>query len=636
MCGIVATFNKDRGRPVDPTRLAAMTEILRHRGPDQGAILVDGPIGLGHRRLSVLDLELGLQPMAGPSGATWIAYNGEVYNYREIRKELVSRGVRFKTTSDTEVVLASYEVFGLEFVDRLNGMFAFAILDQRNGSLVLGRDRLGIKPLYVWDGPETLIAASEIKAILLHPGAPNRPREEALAEYVAFRQLSGYRTMFDGIEAMTPGSLRVLGPDGSKVIRYWSPGAVADPSVSTTPQRSATDFRSLIESSVEMQLVSDVPLGTFNSGGLDSSVVTALAKRHVPGILRSFSVGFAEESYDERPHARRLASHVGAVQEEIVGDPQEFARDLPLSIWHHDEPLNHANSVFIALLSRFAKEKVTVVLTGEGSDELFGGYPRYRLVRGLEKIRRWGTGLERLVALPLVFSRGRKADLIRSSLGRSDAHLLADNARYTPDLDVHAVCGGTALGERMSRAPNGRDLMTRLRVFEIETYLHNVLERMDKMTMSAGLEARVPFLDHRIVEFALRLPTPVLMPFLRNKAVVRDAAAALVPPTNVSRSKSGFGVPVGEWMRGNGSLSHLLEMLCEPRTLERGWWDRAALLRIVEEHRSGVDHSEVLWSLANCELWARLMLEGEGRGIRLTRVPDGIPVAAHGVVVPQT
>jgi len=611
MCGIVAILYRDAQRPVDQAVLAKMTDLLGHRGPDDRGVFTSRGVGLGHRRLSVLDLEGGRQPMCGPSGRTWIVYNGEVYNYRELRQELEAKGARFRTHSDTEVLLALYEQYGERFVERLNGMFAFAIWDDRNRSLVLGRDRLGIKPLYVWYGSDCIIAASEIKSILCFPGAPRELRDGALAEYLAFRQLGGGRTMFRGIDAMSPGTFEVHQRTKSRRSRFWSLPSldVADRSLAT--DTAAKELRSLLEDSVRLRMIADVPLGTFNSGGLDSSLVSSLATRIADNPLHTFTIGFREEKYDERSFARRVAEYIGSVHEEVIGDGSTFADELPKTLWHHDEPLNHPNSVFIRLLSEFAKKKVTVVLTGEGADELFAGYPRYRLARVLGLIRSVSSWPERLMSVLAPLTNGRKWRMIGSCLRQPDEVVIASNAGYVLAQDVRRLCDGNPLEGRVELAPDGCDLLSRTLAFDQATYLHNVLERMDKMTMAAGLEARVPFLDHRIVEFAAKLVATTKMPRLETKAVVKRTARGLVPSDVITRRKSGFGVPVGDWMRDGRLLGRYLEMLRERRTLERGWWKTVGLLAMIDEHRGGVDRSEALWSVVNCELWARLMLDGE-------------------------
>ncbi|MGH9364271.1 MAG: asparagine synthase (glutamine-hydrolyzing), partial [Thermoanaerobaculia bacterium] len=505
MCGIVAILYRDGQRPVDQAVLGTMTDLLGHRGPDGRGLFIDHEVGLGHRRLAVLDLAGGHQPMRGPSGRTWIVYNGEVYNYQELRQCLAARGVRFRSHSDTEVLLAMYEQYGLRFVEWLNGMFAFAIWDERNRSLVLARDRLGVKPLYVWNGSDCIIAASEIKSILAYPGVPRELRDRALAEYVAFRQLSGGRTMFGGIDAVAPGTVEVHQGTKSMTSRFWSlpPADAAEGSLNT--KRAAEELRLLLEDSVKLCMIADVPLGTFNSGGLDSSLVTALASRIANVRLRTFTIGFREEEYDERPFARRVSEYLSTVHEEVLGDASVFADALPQSIWHHDEPLNHANSIFIRLLSEFAKKKVTVVLTGEGADELFSGYPRYRMARVLGLTRSVAMWPERAISVVASLANGRKSRMIRLCLGQPDEFVIASNARYVLPEDVERLCEGESLDGRLDLVPRGRNLLGRTLTFDQATYLHNVLERMDKMTMAAGLEARVPFLDYRIVEFAAKL-----------------------------------------------------------------------------------------------------------------------------------
>jgi asparagine synthase (glutamine-hydrolysing) len=552
MCGFVAVYSKDASEPVDAQILTRMTDTLAHRGPDDRGVLVDGEAGIGHRRLSVIDLDGGHQPMQGPSGRTWIAFNGEVFNYRELREELISEGVRLRTKSDTEVVLALYEREGAAGTERLNGMFAFAIWDQRTRQLVIVRDRVGVKPIYIWDGPRHVVVASEIKAILEFPGVPREVRRDALEEWLVFRNLSGYRTLFKDIDAMQPGTVRVLGREGATTRQYWSiPDRQSGP---TTFDRAAARLEELLFDSVRLRMVADVPLGAFNSGGLDSSLVTAMAAKLKGEPLRTFSVGFREKDWDETPYARTLSRHVGSVHEELFADPKVFADELSKSIWHLDQPVTHPNSVLIRLLAEFAKQKVTVVLTGEGADELFGGYPRYRLPLVLDKLRPASLPLERL-ARPFVGRFGsRKARLTAAVLGRPLEYALATNAAYALGSDLGGLLRPEVIERRLAMIPKGGDVLRRLLILEVQTYLHGVLERMDKMTMAYGLEARVPFLDFRIIEFAASLPASIKMRGFRTKALVKSVARRWIPNEIIDRPKSGFGVPLGSWFRDSESL----------------------------------------------------------------------------------
>jgi asparagine synthase (glutamine-hydrolysing) len=407
---------------------------------------------------------------------------------------------------------------------------------------------------------------------------------------------------------MEPGTVRVY-RDG-KLGRHACRAAFENeerPAVDT--REAGRKLASLLEDAVRLALVSDVPLGIFSSGGLDSSLVCAFASRFKPDPLCTFSVGFHERSYDERVHARSVSGMFHTVHREIVVDGKAFADGLPLALWHHDEPLNHANSVLLRALSAFAREHVTVVLTGEGSDELFGGYPRYRGA-GARDPAPGGAWPERALSAVLR-GRGRKTRMLAACLGKSDAYAVVSNARYVLDEDVAGLLDGDYLAERLLRVPAGSSLSLRTQAYDQTTYLHNVLQRMDRMSMSVGLEARVPFLDPRIIAFADTLAPHVKMPFLTTKAVVKEAARDVLPRSVVDRSKSGLGVPLAAWMRDRNALGPYVEMLRDVRTQERGWWDRRRLLQIVTEHERGADRSEVLWSLLNCELWARLLLDGE-------------------------
>lgn len=569
MCGIVAVYSRDASEPVDAPTLARMTDALAHRGPDDRGVLVDGEAGLGHRRLSVIDLGGGHQPMQGPSGLTWIAFNGEVFNYRELREDLVSAGHRFRTQSDTEVILALYERDGPACIERLNGMFTFAIWDQRTRQLVIVRDRVGVKPLYVWEGPRHVVVASEIKAILEFPGVPREVRREALDEWRVFRNLSGYRTLFKDIDAMQPGTVRVLGRQGATARQYWSiPDRDDGP---TNFDRAAARLEELLFDAVRLRMVADVPLGAFNSGGLDSSLVTAMAAKLKGEPLRTFSVGFREREWDETPYARKLSRHVGSIHEELLAEPKVFADEVAKTIWHLDQPVTHPNSILIRLLAGFAKQRVTVVLTGEGADELFAGYPRYRLPLVLERSRPASLPLEVLVRPFLGRIGGRKARLTAAVLGRPLEYALATNAAYALGSDLGALVQPEVIERRLAMIPKQGDVLRRLLILDVQTYLHGVLERMDKMTMAYGLEARVPFLDYRIIEFAASLPAADKMRGFQTKALVKNVARRWIPAEIIDRPKSGFGVPLGAWFHDPESLGRFAHVTDAREDLEATW-----------------------------------------------------------------
>lgn len=623
MCGIVAVFRQD-GAPVQEREILAMRETLEHRGPDDGGLFLDGSIGLAHRRLKIIDLEGGHQPMSNERGTLHVVYNGEIYNYRELRGMLLSRGMRLRTQSDTETILGLYELFGEDCVDHLRGMFAFALWDAARRRLVVARDRLGIKPLYLFRRRGTVALASEIKALLEMEDAAPDLDVETVGEYLCFRSLTGTRTMFRGVERVAPGEIIVFDEHSERRRKYWTaPLPVHRPGMSRSVGEWAEEFDALLGRVTREHMVSDVPLGTFNSGGVDSSLVTAYVAAKAGPRLNTYSIGFEDPEFDERPYARIVADRFGTRHHSPVMAARDYAEWLPRVLWHHDEPLNHPHSVHLAYLSRIAREKVTVVLTGEGSDELFAGYPRYRLPRLLDRMAFLGPSLRPLLRMSsgLLPERGRFR--LRSVLeGRGGFRFDRLAAFVPPDQVARVLAAEATRGlekpDSEVRAQSPAVLSHALR-FDQENYLQCLLNRLDRMNMSASLEGRVPFLDHQVVEFAARVPPGLKIRGLENKFLVKLVARRHLPESVVRRRKAGFAVPVSRWLCPGQPLDPYVEMLLEPRSLARGYLNAGEVRRTVSEHREGRrDHGELLWGLLNLELWQRIMIERTMR-------PQGLP-----------
>jgi asparagine synthase (glutamine-hydrolysing) len=627
MCGIAGIVKLDPRERAEEARLKRMRDVLRHRGPDGEGLWLEGPVGLAHRRLAIVDVAGGQQPMTEASGTVWITYNGEVYNHPTLRPELEARGCRYRTRSDTETVLHLYRLEGEAFAERLDGMFALALWDRRRGRLGLVRDRLGIKPLYWTLTDEEILFASEIKAILA--ALPGRPRfnDAALPELLAAGFLAGGETLFDGIRALAPGGMLWWSPgERPRPSRYWRlPPPAADPGVPAAEH--ARGVRQRLEAAVASHLMSDVPLGLFLSGGLDSSALAGLMARLTREPIRTFSVAFAEADANELPWARLAARAAGAVHREVVVTPEAFFGALPRLIWHEDEPLAFPSSVPLYFVSRLARDEVKVVLTGEGADELFGGYHRYRLTVWNQRL---AAAWRRLAPAPLRAAVRAAAPRLPGRLGRHarrtflarteavrDLHydnfavfpealqrrLLADPARLDA-RDPHAV----ALA---CHAAAGGDALRRLLHADLETYLVELLMKQDQMSMAASVESRVPFLDHRLVEYVVGLPGRLKLAGWRTKAVLRAAVADVVPRPILTRRKMGFPVPVGRWLR-QGHRELVDEVVLGPRALARGLFEPAALRRLAGEHlRGAADHGARLWLLLNLELWQRLFVDGE-------------------------
>ena len=607
MCGLVGLFLTSEF--CIAATIDKMRDTLVHRGPDDAGTYLDGSLGLGHRRLSIIDIGGGHQPMTTPDGRFTIAFNGEIYNYRELRRELELGGVRFRSNSDTEVILQLHAAYGDSSISRLNGIFAYALWDSTARRLLLVRDRAGIKPLYYAATSKGVAFASEAKALFKSGIVAPRLNPGGIAEYLTFRHVAGAEGLFAGVRAVPPGHSFEL-RDGAprRLAGFWSPTELPEPFRGSLTE--ATDVLSaVLQKSVARQLVADVPVGTFCSGGIDSSLVTAIAARLAPGSINTYSVGFDVAAFDESHFARMASRACGTHHHEIRVSEAEFADALPTLIWHHDFPLNFANSVHIFAVSRLAKREVTVVLTGEGADELFGGYPRYYIARLLapaaampERLRRALGGL--LHRAP----EHRLAKLGTFLLRNPSDWLLLNNATANLE-DVERLVGRTkpmfavrqtVLAEALDSAS---DQVTALAMLDFRTYLGSILDRQDKMSMAASVEARVPFLDNQVIDFARSLPLSYRQTLLHRKRVLKDVALRYLPAEIVHRRKSGFGVPLPSWFAGSGPIARMTAECVNSGALS-DLMDTAVLRGMAEEHRSGkADYSDVLWSALNLHHW---------------------------------
>lgn len=619
MCGFAALFRWD-GRPVREAEIVAMRDALVHRGPDDAGLWIEGSTALGFRRLSIIDLEGGHQPMANRAGDAHLVFNGEIYNYRDLRRHLEERGVELRTSSDTETILGLYDLYGEACVEHLEGMFGFVLWDSARRRLLAARDRLGIKPLYLYRAGDTLALASEIKAFFPLPEWRGEVDADAVPEYLVHRHLAGTRTLFRGVERLAPGERLVANERSERRDLYWQlPYPVAGSGGKSEEEHWREQLDELMDGVIDGHLLADVPLGTFNSGGLDSSLVTALVAGKDPQQLNTYSVGFDDPAFDESPYANIVARRFETRHHRLFVDEEDYARDLPLAIWHHDEPLNHPHSVHLLRLSRLAKEKVTVVLTGEGSDELFGGYTRYRLPALLDRLPLGLPGLQSALSLLAGGLPQRQRERIRTVLRPRRGTAIDGLSLFTsPARAAEVLTPALAEAAFASRpgcepAPPAEALARVLRLDQ-ETYLQSLLRRMDKMSMAASLEGRVPFLDHKVVELAARVPpglkVAATLRGLETKYLVKRFAAPHLPDTIIYRKKAGFAVPVSRWLRPGGVLSKALDSIVDERARDRGLFRPEAVARRVDEHRQGLkDHGELLWGLVNLELWQRSMID---------------------------
>jgi asparagine synthase (glutamine-hydrolysing) len=633
-----------RGGPADDSTLRAMTATLAHRGPDGEGVHLDGPVGLGHRRLSIIDLsEAASEPMTNEDGSLWLVFNGEVYNFRELRRSLESRHP-FRSQGDGEVILHVYEEKGEAAVGELDGMFAFALWDARQRRLLLARDRTGKKPLYYHDGPGGFAFASEVKALLAHPGVPHERDPAALPLYLTYGYVPTPGTFYRGIRALPPAhTLAVTEAGTGAPQRYWrarfgsewtgsaAPGAnvLADPGTGWTPQAAARPLRddeaeerflSLLQAAVGRRLVADVPLGAFLSGGLDSSSVVALMARAAGSRVKTFTIGFAGGAeYDERAHARVVAERFATEHTEFVVEPK--ALDLvDRLVYHHDGPFGDSSAVPTYLLSELTRTRVTVALNGDGGDEVFAGYLRLYGGALSERVPRAAfAALSGLLSL-LPEPRDRKHPLRFAKRFAEAGRLplleryLRWNAYFTDDLlsllrpEVASSLDRAALlvSFRSAFAAGAGSTLARLLQLNFETYLiDDLLVKMDRMSMAHGLEARSPFLDTAVVEFGASLPDRLRMRRGKGKLLLRRAMRGVLPESILARGKMGFGAPLGAWFRSDLS-GFVRERLLDPGSPLYEYLRREAVEAVIARHGAArADLSARIWALLTLESWLR-------------------------------
>lgn len=660
MCGICGTALSARSdRRIDRALVGRMRDVLFHRGPDGEGLYADERVALGHRRLSIVDVAGGHQPMSTDDGEYHVVYNGEVYNHLELRDGLVARGHRYRTRCDTETVLRLYAEEGPRSVERLRGMFAFAIWNSRRQELFLARDRLGIKPLYyVHAADGSLHFASEIKALLTVGATAARLNMSALPDYLANHAPSGEDTLIGGVKRLPPGHTMTWRDGRIELRQYWSPPVAAEAPDTRRDADLVAEFGERFTEAVRLRLMADVPLGVFLSGGIDSAAITATMSRLVQEPVRSFSVAFAERSANELEYARIVARAFRTDHHEVVVSPAEFFGALPRLVWHEDEPLAHPSSVPLYFVARLASEHVKVVLTGEGSDEALGGYARYwKTLLNLRLGRAWHA------AVPAALRNAAGSLIDRAATGSAGARKLQRTfLRLAPDLvplyfDNFAVFSqarqqrlltGAARAAANGASPYelvrahfdtaaGGSLLSRLLYSDQKTYLHELLMKQDQMSMAASIESRVPFLDHPLMEFTAGLPDRLKLRGTTTKYVLRQSMKGVLPDAILRRPKMGFPVPFGAWVRGDWHWL-LDEYVLSSRATQRGLFEPGYVRSLVAEHMAGADHSERLWSLLNFEIWQRTVLEGEPAELAdhagVTR-PGGIPPAARVAPVPQ-
>jgi asparagine synthase (glutamine-hydrolysing) len=622
MCGICGIH--DPNGNIDDNLIRRMSDVLTHRGPDDEGYHVEEQVGLGFKRLSIIDLEMGNQPMANEDGSIWIVYNGETYNFPSLKEELASKGHQFRTKSDTEVIIHGYEEWGEDVVKRLNGMFAFAIWDVKKEKLFLARDRLGIKPLYYRLDGNRLVFASEIKALAVDENLKIEVNLEALVDYLTFQNVFGSKTFFKGVQKLLPGHYAIKDSRGFKTVEYWDldfkKGVVED------EERYVERYREMLKKSVKMELISDVPVGFHLSGGMDSCSVAVAARGEVDKF-RTFSGSFPEEGFDETPYASQVARSLDAEEHKVSLRAEQVTGMLAKMVYHLDEPRVGPGSIPQYYVAKLASQHVKVVLTGHGGDELFAGYPSYlyphlsevlgkkglghQLVSVLGDLRTRSAveGWKRTMGLPLytIFNRDLKR-YARESVFRPKEleRLLAPRVkRSTRGYSTRTVL------EDVRKRHKDLTPLEKLQYVDIKTYLPSLLDNEDRLSMAFSLESRVPILDHEIAEFSSSVPSAFKIEGLTLKSIPRKAAKGLIPTEVINHKKMGFPVPLASWLR-DGLGDYARRALLSDAAGKRGFFDIQYVELLLDEHSLGLaDHSEKIWCLLNFELWNRIFIDGE-------------------------
>jgi asparagine synthase (glutamine-hydrolysing) len=629
VCGICGKLNFERDAKVSPAQIRAMAQAIVHRGPDDDGYYIEGQVGLGFRRLSIIDLATGHQPISNEDGTIWIVFNGEIYNYKELREYLLAKGHRFKTQTDTEVIIHLYEEFGSDCVEKLRGMFGFAIWDSKQKSLFLARDRVGIKPIYYWISDKSIIFASEIKAILADPEVVPEVVPEMIDRFLSFYYVPGEETLLRNIYKLAPGCCMVIREGKVTTRRYWN---LEFNPVPCSEGKAEEELCSLLDECVRMHMISDVPVGFLLSGGVDSTAMLGMAAGKTAHQLSSFTLGFASPGLaDERPYARLAAERFGSEHYEMSMSAQEFADFMPKFSWHMEEPVCEPQAVALYYVTKLAAQHVKVLISGEGGDEAFAGYPIYRNLLWLERLKK---------------AMGPLAGVLSSAMAGADAvrpsHRLE---KYGPLLKLpfesyyysrtsspsrYFIAHGDRLyanefsghvnrefsmepATRYMRDGAASGVVNRMLYVDTKTSLpDDLLLKADKMTMANSVELRVPFLDHKFLEFAASLPENMKVRRFTTKYLAKKALRTKVPIEILRRKKVGFPVPYEAWMR-NELKDWVSDILLDSQALARGYFKKGTLEELIERDRKYRLYPKEILSLLSLELWHRSFVSGNNK-----------------------
>jgi asparagine synthase (glutamine-hydrolysing) len=629
VCGICGKLNLDNREPVQPGLLAEMLRTIAHRGPDAEGTYLSGPVALGHRRLSIIDLATGQQPLTNEDGSIIIVFNGEIYNYEELRADLLTQGHTFKTKSDTEVLVHLYEQHGPDCVQKLRGMFAFAIWDERQQQLFIARDRVGIKPVYYWLSDKALLFASEIKAILADPEVTRKVRPDVIDRFLTFYYTPGEETLLDGVKKLPPGSYLIAKNGKIQIQQYWD--------LHFTPSHlrladAEEQLMSLLEECVRLHMIADVPVGFLLSGGVDSTAMLGLASGKSPFPISSYTIGFSQPGIaDERPFATLAAKRYGSEHHETTISSKDFLDFLPRYVWHMEEPVCEPPAIALYYISKLARNYVKVLISGEGGDEAFGGYPNYRNLLWLERLKTVagplrpmvGSGLSllgRSFGLPKATKYGPLMDVPLESYyySRTSSPFHYFNQKYAELYSsdfLHSINKKTSASYASRYFGNGvgSDRVNQMLYVDTKTWLtDDLLIKADKMTMANSVELRVPLLDHKLLEFAASLPGNFKVRRFTTKFIAKRALEQRVPKEIIKRKKAGFPVHYDTWLRAD-LKDWLAGILLDSRTISRGYFNKRSVEELIRKDQQDGGYSKELFSLATLELWQRTFMDQNQR-----------------------
>ncbi len=626
MCGICGKLNFELGPVMDARLIRGMLATIPHRGPDDEGVYIAPQIGLGHKRLSIIDLKTGHQPLCNEDGTIWIVFNGEIYNFQELRRLLVSHGHVFRTNTDTETIVHLYEELGPQCVDKLRGMFAFAIWDERKKALFLARDRVGIKPLYYCNTGKSLVFGSEIKTILADPAVPCEIAPEIIDRFLTFLYLPGEETLLNGIHKLPPGSYLFVQNGRTEQRQYWDL-QFPERARNVSFKQAKDELLALLKEAVEMHMIADVPVGVLLSGGVDSTAVLSLAAERTDKEISTFTVGFSDPQVgDERPYARLAAETFGSQHHEMTISAADFRDFLPQYVWHMEEPVCEPPAIAMYYVSKLAKQYVKVLLSGEGGDEAFAGYSNYRNLVWLERLKRIAPPLNRVAARGLAAANSllrsprlaKYIPLLKSRFPEYYYSRTSNPFRYGENglsSLYSADFAGTIDRERtlepirrLQACVMGHKTLDSMLYIDTKTWLpDDLLIKADKMTMANSLELRVPLLDHKVLEFAASLPSNFKVHGFTTKYIAKKALQSRIPPAILNRPKVGFPVPYESWLR-NELRDWVYEVLLDRTTTNRGYFDATSVRRMLSRNNTG-GYSKEVFSLLALELWHRTFLE---------------------------